>query len=153
MTLGCRQARQGPYSPLEARLPSPALRGPLPRSVSFWVLCLGPDWGPLNISWAARLGERGERGSSSGNHERSHNVAAAGAFPVISQGAPTGWRQPATSFKTHWIERTGEHMVRKQLRRVEASLLAGSVRHDGFLTGCTFREPPDPLDAGRGSQQ
>jgi len=31
-------------------------------------------------------------------------------------------------------------MVWKQLRRVEASLLAGSVRHDGFLTGCTFRE-------------
>jgi hypothetical protein len=30
-------------------------------------------------------------------------------------------REPATSLKTHWIERTGEHMVRKQLRRVEAS--------------------------------
>jgi hypothetical protein len=52
-----------------------------------------------------------------------------------------------------WIERTGEHMVSKQPRRVEASLLAANVGHDGFLTECTFREPPDPLDAGRRSQQ
>ena len=49
-------------------------------------------------------------------------------------------RSLPASFGTCWIERTGgESVVMKWSRRIETTVVAAELAHDGFLARCTLR--------------